>query len=184
MDRCHSGGAATIISEATFSPCRKYRYTLERAWDEADLFSLPGSRLVVIGLNPSTADETQDDPTIRRCIGFAKRWGYGGLIMLNLFAYRSTCPKAMKREAEPVGPGNNEAISRVTSQTMGGDILVAWGNHGTHRNRDRTAMLELIQGTPMCLGVTKQGCPKHPLYLPSDAGRYSYRLPRQRREFG
>jgi len=89
-----------VVSGATFSTDRVYRYALWRVWDAA----LPS--FVVIGLNPSTADETENDPTIRRCIGFAKREGCGGLVMLNLFAVRATDPRVMMAHPEPIGPDN------------------------------------------------------------------------------
>ena len=145
---------------ATFSPCRRYRYTLERHWAS----HLPV--LVTIGLNPSTADETSDDPTIRRLLGFARRWSYGGLVMLNLFAFRATDPKVMLAERDPVGPENDEAIMRETAR---GHVLCAWGAHGKHRARGVAVTMMLRDaGRDMThLGMTKGGQPKHPLYLPS-----------------
>lgn len=135
-----------------------YRYSLSRIWDE----SLPP--LTVIGLNPSTADETEDDPTIRRCVGYAKAWGLGGLIMLNLFAYRATNPQEMKAAPDPIGP-DNDAFLRVGAD---GVFLAAWGAHGAFRGRG-DSVRRLLWNRPLyCLGVTHKGEPKHPLYLRAD----------------
>jgi hypothetical protein len=143
---------------ATFSPCRKYRYTLWRHWG-----SIFTSRYAMfIGLNPSTADETNDDPTIRRCIGYAKEWGYGGLCMTNLFAFRATSPKDMKVVDDPVGPDNDHYLKFITESVD--VILAAWGNHGAYRDRDE----EVYKMIPKLsyLKLTKAGFPAHPLYLP------------------
>lgn len=144
---------------ATFSPCRHYRYTLHRVWSEASPL------LAVIGLNPSTADETQDDPTVRRCINFARDWGHGGLVMLNAFGYRATDPRDMKACEEPIGEGNNAAI--LEQAKAAGLVLAAWGVHGTHLDRERQ-VVEMLTAAGVaihCLGTTKGGNPKHPLYL-------------------
>lgn len=151
-------------SGAYFSECRKFRYSLWRRWhlllDAPDTSGL----CCFIGLNPSTADETEDDPTIRRCIGFAKDWGYNGLVMLNIFAYRATDPKEMKAFPAPVGPLNNLAICEVTQSV--GKTIIAWGCHGDHLDRDLDVRKLLSDRKFMCLGITKDGQPKHPLYLP------------------
>lgn len=140
-----------------FSPCRQYRYTLWREWD-----MLNPKYAMFVGLNPSTADETQDDPTIRRCVGFAKAWGYGALCMTNLFAFRATDPKVMKAASDPIGPDNDEWLKRMAA---GASVIVAaWGTHGClgHRN---IVVMDLLPGL-MCLGKTKDDYPRHPLYLP------------------
>lgn len=143
---------------AVFSPCRTYRYSLWRRWD-AD-----GPTLNVIGLNPSTADEYADDPTIRRCIGFARAWGFGTLVMTNLFAYRSTDPRVLLTVADPVGPDNDQAL-RVQAYEAG-MVVAAWGAHPLAVARSE-AVRPLIQPySVMCLGATKDGAPRHPLYLP------------------
>ena len=146
-----------IKRTAEISACGKYRYSLTRTWDKR----LPV--VVFIGLNPSTADAESDDPTIRKCIGFAIRWGYGGLVMLNLFAYRATNPADMKRAYEPVGPDNSATMFRFTLEH---DVVACWGAHGSYERRDSVAMLCDIVSRPKCLGTTKDGHPKHPLYLP------------------
>jgi len=114
-----------------------------------------------IGLNPSTADETLDDPTVRRCIGFADDWGYDALCMTNIFAFRATDPKVMKAAKDPVGPGNNEALLNLAASS--GIIIAAWGVHGDHMARGE--LVECMLNNLMCLGKTKHGFPKHPLYL-------------------
>jgi hypothetical protein len=156
-----------LRTDAGFSPCRTWRYWLSRTWDESR------APLVVIGLNPSTADETTDDPTIRRCMGYAGAWGHGGLVMLNLFAFRATDPRDLKA-AHPnpgaVGPVNDYYLSVATKDRR---VLCAWGAHGTFLGRADTVVSFLWSGPAprdlVCLGTTKSGAPKHPLYLRADA---------------
>ena len=140
---------------AVFSPCRTYRYALSRVWAADKPYAL------FIGLNPSTADETLDDPTIRRCIDFAKRWGYGGLVMANLFAYRATDPAVMKRAAEPVGELNDPWLIALAAQA--GVVIAAWGEHGAFGQRSA----QVCQLIPQLhyLQLNKSGEPRHPLYL-------------------
>ena len=114
-----------------------------------------------VGLNPSTADETQDDPTIRRCIAFAKAWGYGGVCMTNLFAYRATLPEVMKATSDPVGPDNDEYLRALAADA--GVVVAAWGANGTHKGRD--AEVRKLLPELHCLALTKDGHPGHPLYL-------------------
>jgi hypothetical protein len=155
---------------ATFSPCRTYRYALWRAWD----FRKP--TLIVIGLNPSTADERQDDPTIRRCVNFAKRIGCGRCVMLNLFGLRATDPKVMKAHPEPVGPENDAAIA-AWAALGSARIVAAWGVHGAWRNRDTQVccLLKSLDAHLECFGTTKYGYPRHPLYVPNGAQLARYR---------
>lgn len=147
-----------MIKSAKFSYDRMYRYELWRWWEKSKPF------VMFIGLNPSTADETNDDPTVRRCIGFAQDWGYGGLCMVNLFALRATDPKVMLDFVKSVGPDNDEHLIMVSDKA--GKIIAAWGNHGSHRNRDKEIMAFIPD--MFCLGITKKGNPKHPLYLKKD----------------
>ena len=119
--------------------------------------------VVFIGLNPSTADATQDDPTIRRCIGFAKAWGYDSLCMVNLFAYRATDPKDMQRATDPIGAENDHHLKLVIDQA---DLVVAaWGGDGGFLGRSEEIKL-LFSKEIYCLGKTKYGQPRHPLYIP------------------
>lgn len=142
---------------AVFSECRRYRYVLWRIWNQE---MLP---MAVIGLNPSTADEVDNDPTVTRCINYAKDWGFGGLYMLNAFALKSTDPKKMKKAIEPVGKLNDRYIRRYVKRAA--MTLLAWGNDGIHLER-ADGILENLQGIELhCLGTTGSGQPRHPLYL-------------------
>lgn len=145
---------------AIFSPDRAHRYSLWRFLDEGD------GDIAFIGLNPSTADETVDDPTIRRCIGFARRERRRRLWMLNLFAFRATDPKVMKRADDPVGANNDKALLAVAG-TPGALVVACWGAHGDHQDRGRQVLALLLDAgiTVHTLGWTKGGHPKHPLYL-------------------
>lgn len=125
-----------------------------------------------VGLNPSTADETVDDPTIRREMDFAKSWGLSGLVKVNLFAYRATDPKMMKRAFRPIGPHNDEWIGSLHARCY--VTVAAWGNHGTFLGRHNQVM-HLMCGDIHCLGETKTHQPKHPLYLKKDAPLRLYR---------
>lgn len=151
-------------STAIFSPCRTYRYVLRRRWD----WEMP--HVAFIGLNPSTADETKDDPTIRRCIQFAKDWGYGGLTMLNLFAFRATDPRDMLKAGDPIGPENNQHLLHESAKA--GVVVAAWGTKGGKRADEVIAMLPEIH----CLRKTKAGHPEHPLYLPKTLKPIAYSL--------
>lgn len=146
----------SIISGAEFSDCRLYRYKLWRIWDESKPV------LNVVGLNPSTADETNNDPTITRCINYARAWEYGGLVMTNIFAFRATDPKEMKRQAEPIGADNDDWLKREAAAA--GLVLAAWGKDGAFMNRGE-AVRQML-GELHCLRITKEGHPHHPLYLP------------------
>lgn len=147
----------TIERGANISACGHYRYTLWRKWAQ-------GGTAMFVGLNPSTADATLDDPTIRRCIGFARAWGYGSLCMLNLFAYRATQPADMLAQTDPVGPENDDWLLRMTAQA---DVVVAaWGTHGAFKNRDEHVR-SLLGGNLSYLKLTSGGHPGHPLYLPA-----------------
>lgn len=151
-----------LKSSATFSPCERYRYDLRRVWDTSK------PTLAVIGLNPSTADEINNDPTVTRCIVRANMLGYGSLIMLNIFAFRATDPEVMLAVDDPIGPDNDDAI-RHHCYLHADTILAAWGCHGLHRSRhvEVTKMITMPPVSRMlnCLGVNKNGQPKHPLYV-------------------
>lgn len=160
-------GDLTGESGALFSPCERYRYELTRVWDA----SRP--RLVFCGLNPSTADHRRDDPTIRRVVGFANRWGCGSLLMLNLFGLRSTDPRGLRTVDDANGPGNDGAILKAfeEARSRGERIVLGWGSWGHLLDRGfRVANWALeVHGAPECFGLTKNGHPRHPLYLPNDA---------------
>lgn len=139
---------------AQISGCGSYRYSLTRDWG-------PGGYVMFIGLNPSTADATMDDPTIRRCIGYAKDWGYQKLVMTNLFAYRSTDPTIMKQSNDPIGPDNDMYLIGLAQNSS--LIVAAWGTNGSFNGRD-ISVRKMINNMHY-LKMTKGGHPSHPLYL-------------------
>lgn len=152
-----------------WSPDRVHRYTLWRTWYRTLIGNPQWRYAAVIGLNPSTADETRDDPTIRRCIDFAKSWDVDALCMLNLFAFRATDPRDMKAAADPVGAENDAWLIRICRGAS--LVLAAWGVHGEYQGRDRAVrqLLEEAGVVPLALGFTKAGHPRHPLYMPKSA---------------
>ena len=158
ITRTHTKGDAP--STAIYSDCESYRYSLTRVWDPG------GKRVNFVMLNPSTATEVQNDPTVERCERRARTLGYGSFAVTNIFAWRDTDPKAMRRAADPVGPGNDRAIADCAIRAD--DVIAAWGTHGAHINRGATvARLLRTVGRPLFhLGLSKAGHPKHPLYLP------------------
>lgn len=158
---------------AEFSHCRTWRYRLWRTWNPG------GFPLVMLMLNPSTADEDKNDPTVERCERRARARDFGGLIVLNIFAFRATDPRVMKAAPDPVGPDNDahirQAFTLSTLARAGGltgpTICAGWGVHGAHLGRDRQVQaLATEAGVQLhCLGVTKDGQPGHPLYIGYDA---------------
>lgn len=129
-----------------------YRYQLSRIWDEEK------PKILFIMLNPSTADEFVEDPTIRRIVTYAKDWGYGGVYVGNLYAFRSTDPKGLKSIADPVGPENITHIQTLISVVD--KVIYAWGNEEKEPD-----WLKKMVDTPYCIEISKKGIPKHPLYL-------------------
>ena len=153
-----------VNKNAIFSDCRKYRYALSRTWNGKK------KTILFIGLNPSTADEKIDDPTIRRCINYAQNWGYGSLLMVNLFAYRATLPSELKNVKNPIGNDNDLHILELSKKA---DLTVAaWGNEGFLLNRDKVVK-KLIPNL-MCLKINKSGQPAHPLYQKKDLKLIKY----------
>lgn len=150
------GGYAEAMDQgAIFDRTGRYRYCLWREWDA----TLPVVAFVL--LNPSTADASRDDPTIRRCLGFARTWGFGRLEVVNLFALRATDPSALRQAADPVGPRNDEHLRRTVRAAD--RVVAAWGNGGRLHGRGDQVMRWLDR--PMVLGWTKARQPRHPLYL-------------------
>jgi len=147
-----------------FSQCRTWRYTLSRKWtaDASPRFAN------FILLNPSTADETQDDPTIRRCRGFAEREGFKAIVITNLFAFRATKPRDLFAAADPIGPHNDRTVFEVAR--VASVVILGWGNHGSFQNQDIRVLTMLRANHIFChaLGWTKHKQPRHPLYLPGD----------------
>lgn len=157
-----------MIKTAYLSDDRVYRYVLWRIWDDAK------PMINFIGLNPSTANETVDDPTTRRCIGYAKDWGGGSLTMTNLFAFRGKNPKDMKAAKDPVGILNDVVL---LGQAMRSSIsIAAWGSDGNYLDRDKEVLklLNNIHRPLKCLALTKNGMPRHPLYLKKDLKPFVY----------
>lgn len=151
---------------AEFSPDRAYRYALTRRWADTP-------PAVFVMLNPSTADAFVEDPTIRRCLTFARQWGTGGLTVLNTFALRSTDPRALDGHPDPVGPDNDAVIRRHLAAAAGGPVIAAWGADRAVRAHGRDAVLcAMVRETTgqvlACLGTTKDGAPRHPLYVRGD----------------
>jgi len=146
-----------LEKRAKLSDCRSYRFALWRIWDESM------GNAMFIGLNPSTADEIVDDPTIVRCINFAKSWGYGGLSMANLFAFRATNPDDMFNAIDPIGPDNDEWLVRLAKAS---DIVIAaWGNDGSYLGR--SIEVKKLKLNFHYLKMNISGEPAHPLYLDS-----------------
>lgn len=153
-----------MLKHATLSACGQYRYWLQRTWGEC------GKGFCnFIMLNPSTADATIDDPTIRKCIGFAKRWGYEGMHVVNLFAFRATDPDELYKTNCPIGALNDDYIEG--SLLSADRTIVAWGKHGSYLGRDVQVMSMLAhhaKGRTFALKLNGDGSPRHPLYVPYD----------------
>lgn len=147
-----------LHKSAVLSPCGTYCYELMRRWSSRPLVGW-------VMLNPSTADADTDDPTVRRCIGFANAWGFGGIVIRNLFALRATDPSELDRHADAIGPENNAYLSRCKHEDM---TVIAWGARGGDRGRDVLELLQRQQVRPYQLAVTNDRQPRHPLYLKAD----------------
>lgn len=160
--------------QTILSADRLFRYTLWREWWKDELFINRDTirYAMFIGLNPSTADEAKNDPTIRKCIGFATRWGFGALCMTNLFAFRATDPRRMKGHPRPIGAENDRWL--VAAGREAGVIVAAWGVNGQHMGRD-VEVLKLLNDL-QCLRTTKDGHPEHPLYVPYDTTLKPYNV--------
>ena len=149
-DQFHDNGAH-------FSECRKYRYVLWRTWDKSK------PKVMFLGLNPSTADEVKNDPTVSRCINYSKSWDFGGMFMMNIFSYRTTYPSELKKEKNPIGHKNDYWISKIYKNS---ELCIgAWGNDGffLKRSNDICSLIPEL----FCLKINKCGEPAHPLYLKS-----------------
>lgn len=146
-----------LTSSAVLSPCGTYRYELRRTW-------APEPAVGWIMLNPSTADADADDATIRKCARYAKAWGYGGIVVRNLYALRSRDPKALKRHADPVGPDNATHLNRAKDDAL---TVCAWGANADMADVQRTVGSLICAGVRLhVLALTKDGQPGHPLFLP------------------
>jgi len=143
-----------------FSPDRSHRYSLIHRWDE---LLNPAHGVAWICLNPSTADEDQLDPTLRRIRTFSMAWGYSHFAMLNAFAFRATEPADMKAAADPVGPDNDRWIAHWAARVD--RVMLGWGEHGAHLDRHIRLLALLDPAKVFCLGCNASGQPKHPLYV-------------------
>ena len=154
--RFQKGDAESV---AVYSACEAYRYELTRVWDAA------GRKALFVMLNPSTATEVQNDPTVERCERRARALGFGAFRVTNIFAWRATDPKVMRGQADPTGPENDAAIA--AGAQWADQVICAWGSHGAHLSRG-AAVEQLLRATGLPLwhlGLTQAGAPKHPLYI-------------------
>ena len=158
ITRHHVKGDAP--STAIYSPCEAYRYSLTRVWDAT------GPRALFVMLNPSTATEVQNDPTVERCERRARALGFGAFRVYNIFAFRATDPRVMRAQADPVGHANDAAIRDGCAWADA--VICAWGTHGAHLGRGAAvaAMIRAAGAVPLHLGLSRDGHPKHPLYIP------------------
>ena len=157
-----------VRADASLSPCGRYRYVLTRDW-----FPKVGTGHVLwVMLNPSTATEDVDDPTIRRCQAFARQWGYDGITVANLFGLRSTNPDKLLRTPQPIGEANDDVLVTLAEAAGVGLAVAAWGTHPATRLRARAGVVTtLVTGAGRdlhCLGTTAGGAPRHPLYVKGD----------------
>ena len=146
-------------STATFSDCGRYRYLLKRRWDE-------GLNCLFIGLNPSTATADSDDATIRKCVALTRTWGFSGMTMANLFAVRCRYPQVLSTHQDPVGPDNDRFLLPALKQAH--TVVAMWGNHGLKSHGQlarRDQYILSLRDDWQCIGITKHGAPRHPLYV-------------------
>jgi len=161
-----------LKKDAIFSDCRTWRYNLIREFEDRSLTGTREGTLVMILLNPAKATAEQDDPTNRRGIDFAKRWGFKRLEFVNLFAGRTPEPEKLKQMDDPIGPENDKYISQACGRAN--KIICGWGNHGSYMNRAEEVYQMVSNHSLECFDVNKSGEPVHPLYQPSDAGTVEY----------
>lgn len=146
-----------------------YRYLLTRVWAEE---GEKAKTVTFIMLNPSTADADIDDPTVRRCVSFAEDWGFNSLLIANLFAFRTSYPAKLLKAEDPIGPGNLRTLAMAAK--IADQVVCAWGDVvkkktiEAYSDHFRSVCSILGPQNPQCLGTTKHGAPKHPLYLPAD----------------
>lgn len=159
-----------VRRDAHVSTDGAYRYSLHREWRAHDLFTERPRWVTFIMLNPSTADATVDDPTIRRCVGFARALGATGLAVVNLYAYRATKPEDLWKADDPVGPDNDDTLATFLAMAQHHDfpVIAACGTHA-HPGRVEQLLAMPGAGRLSALGVTKGGAPRHPVRLCSDA---------------
>ena len=146
--------------DSVMDESKLYRYSLTRIWDEG------GRKVTFIMLNPSTADAYEDDSTVKKCIGFAKRWGYGSIEIVNLFALRATDCKDLLESEDPVGKENDKFILNAVKSAD--KVIVGWGNECSFSSRDKEVLLKIADYNPYYLVLNKTGKPRHPLYVKYD----------------
>lgn len=162
MQSTLSGTGTEPMAGAIFDSGEVYRYALWRTWDT----NKPSMMFLL--LNPSTATAEIMDPTMTRCMGFAMRWGYGKMVVANIFALRSTDPKMLYLHSDPIGPDNNKHIVEMVQKAN--RVVVGWGNHGTFKSRGKAVLKLISPHTDIyCFGLTEKKQPRHPLYLPNNA---------------
>jgi hypothetical protein len=161
LTRSHVRGDAPSV--AVYSQCERYRYSLTRVWNT------DARRVTFVMLNPSTATEVQNDPTIERCEQRARHLGFGGFCAVNIFALRATDPRVMRAAVDPEGADNNDALMQAA--VWADTVIAAWGIHGAHRNHGPATATRLRNSKHVLhhLRLTKEGHPRHPLYLPYSA---------------
>jgi hypothetical protein len=155
------GSELFIEGHAEFDATGQYRFTLSRSWDKDK------PKVGFVMLNPSSADATRNDPTIRRCIGFARDWGFGSVEIVNLFAYRTPYPQHLQQITDPIGCDNDTYLVQASQRSR--LLVLAWGNWGTLLNRGQAVANLLANSYCRCFGFTRSGQPLHPLYLPKGA---------------
>ncbi|MGC1308647.1 MAG: DUF1643 domain-containing protein [Phormidesmis sp.] len=162
---------AVIERTAVFDRSQNYRYWLGRRWQKG------GAQVAFVMLNPSRADDTHDDPTLRACIQFAQRWEYSALSVVNLFGYRTPHPAMLKKADNPVGPQNDEYVLKAVTEAQ--QVVLAWGNWGSLGGRDRAILTLLRPHQPKLtyLQMNRSGQPRHPLYISRDRPLRSFTLP-------
>ncbi len=150
-----------VENDSVFSICKTWRYVLTREWDTDAKYCM------FVGLNPSVADHLANDQTVRRCMQLAKSWGFGGLHVLNLFAVRSSDPNYIKIAKDPIGEDNDMYLHKYSSES---DVVIAaWGRGGNYMDRaDEVIKRGILGNVLFCMGKTKDGHPKHPLYLTNE----------------
>lgn len=155
-----------VERSATFSECRRYRYRLSRVWD-------PDLELAAwVMLNPSVADHLTDDPTIRRCVSFARRWGCGGIVVCNLYSLIATDPKVMLADPDPIGPETGKHLAFALSNRF---VVAAWGSNADPFRAASFVQMAKESGVSVhCLGKNADGSPRHPLYIPSQKALEAY----------
>ncbi len=147
-----------------FSPCRTWRYRLAQIWDTHK------DPLYWLMLNPSTADELKNDPTVERCERRARMWGYGGSVVFNIFAFRATDPNDMRASIDPVGPENDQWIRQLAAKSHHVTVIGGWGEHGKFMDRGQTVrdIFRAENGRLHALKINASGHPAHPLYIGYD----------------